>query len=100
MFIASIKKKKPTVAIITAQAILKECFDEFTKKHYDKILKKFDIEEEDLKNAIVEIVKLNPKPGNSAVETGKGMQQVIPDFTIKDEDGKLTLLLIPEMHHN
>jgi RNA polymerase sigma-54 factor len=88
-----LKRKKPTVAIITAQAILKECFDEFTKKHYDKILKKFDIEEEDLKNAIVEIVKLNPKPGNSAVETGKGMQQVIPDFTIKDEDGKLTLLL-------
>jgi RNA polymerase sigma-54 factor len=88
-----LKRKKPTVAIITAQAILKECFDEFTKKHYDKILKKFDIEEEDLKNAIVEIVKLNPKPGNSAVETGKGMQQIIPDFTIKDEDGKLTLLL-------
>jgi len=88
-----LKRKKPTVSIITAQAILKECFDEFTKKHYDKILKKFDIEEEDLKNAIVEIVKLNPKPGNSAVETGKGMQQVIPDFTIKDEDGKLTLLL-------
>lgn len=88
-----LKRKKPTVAIITAQAILKECFDEFTKKHYDKILKKFDIEEDDLKNAIVEIVKLNPKPGNSAVETGKGMQQVIPDFTIKDEDGKLTLLL-------
>jgi RNA polymerase sigma-54 factor len=88
-----LKRKKPTVAIITAQAILKECFDEFTKKHYDKILKKFDIEEDDLKNAIIEIVKLNPKPGNSAVETGKGMQQVIPDFTIKDEDGKLTLLL-------
>ncbi len=88
-----LKRKKPTVAIITAQAILKECFDEFTKKHYDKILKKFDIEEEDLKNAIVEIVKLNPKPGNSAVETGKGMQQIIPDFTIKDEEGKLTLLL-------
>jgi RNA polymerase sigma-54 factor len=88
-----LKRKKPTVSIITAQAILSECFDEFSKKHYDKIIKKFDIQEEDLKEAIVEIVKLNPKPGNSAVETGKGMQQVIPDFTIKEEEGELTLLL-------
>lgn len=88
-----IKRKEKTVATITATAILDKCFDEFTKKHYKKIIKKLDIEEEYLKDAIEEIVKLNPKPGNSMRETNKVMQQIIPDFIITEEDGKLELSL-------
>jgi RNA polymerase sigma-54 factor len=86
-------RKVATVEIRTAEAILKKCFDEFTKKHYKKILKKLDIEEEHLKSAIAEIVKLNPKPGSSALETNKVMQQIIPDFIIREEEGELELSL-------
>jgi len=88
-----LERKEPSVEIRTAEAILKNCFEEFSKKHYSKILKKLDLEEEHLKSAIAEIVKLNPKPGSSAQETNKVMQQIIPDFIIKEDDGKLELLL-------
>lgn len=86
-------RKTPTVEIRTAEVVLEKCFEEFTKKHYDKILKKLDIESEYLKGAVEEIVKLNPKPGNSMLETSKVMQQVIPDFIIRDDEGKLSLSL-------
>jgi RNA polymerase sigma-54 factor len=88
-----LQRKEVTVEILTAQAILENCFDEFSKKHYTKILKKLDIEEEYLKSAIAEIVKLNPKPGGAALETNRVMQQIIPDFIIKEENGKLDLSL-------
>lgn len=86
-------RKVPTVTIRTAQAILDKCFDEFTKKHYNKILKKLEIEEEDLRSAINEIIKLNPKPGGAALQSNKTMQQIIPDFILRDEDGQLELSL-------
>ena len=54
-----IKRKDRTVAIRTAEAILDTCFDEFTKKHYKKIIKKLDIFEDDLKEAIEEIKNLS-----------------------------------------
>lgn len=88
-----LERKEPTVAIKTAEAILEKCFDEFTKKHYKKILKRLEIEEDDLREAINEIVKLNPKPGGAALQSNKTMQQIIPDFILKDEDGKLELML-------
>ena len=86
-------RKAVTVEILTAQAILETCFEEFSKKHYDKIIKKLDIEEEYLKSAINEIVKLNPKPGGAALETNKVMQQIIPDFILKEDNGNLELSL-------
>ncbi|OYT16408.1 MAG: RNA polymerase sigma-54 factor [Bacteroidetes bacterium 4572_77] len=73
--------------------ILRRHFDAFTKKHYEKILKKEDIGEETLRSAIDEIVKLNPKPGNSLSETTKVNHYVIPDFVISNEDGELVLSL-------
>jgi RNA polymerase sigma-54 factor len=86
-------RKEVTVEILTAQAILETCFEEFSKKHYTKILKKLDIEEEHLRSAIAEIVKLNPKPGGAALETNKVMQQIIPDFILKEDNGELDLSL-------
>lgn len=86
-----IKRKDRTVATRTAEVVLEDCFEEFTKKHYKKIISKLDISEEDLKEAIDEIVKLNPKPGNSMKESAKSMQQIIPDFVINEVDGELEL---------
>lgn len=83
------------IPVFTAKKILEKCFDEFTKKHYDKIMAKFEIEDEDLKDAIDEIVKLNPKPGNSVkeVSNAKNIQQIIPDFILTEEDGELNLTI-------
>jgi RNA polymerase sigma-54 factor len=83
------------IAIYTAKKILEKSFDEFTKKHYDKIKSKFEIGDEDLKEAIDEITKLNPKPGNSLKEStnSKNIQQIIPDFILTDEEGELGLSL-------
>lgn len=81
-----IQRKDKTVATLTAEEILKNHFDEFTKKHYDKITNKLEIEEEDLKDAIDEILKLNPKPGNSMSESIKVIEQIVPDFSIHIDD--------------
>ncbi|NCA84653.1 MAG: RNA polymerase sigma-54 factor [Clostridia bacterium] len=84
--------------------LLEQYFDEFTKKHYDKILKKAKIEEEELKEAIDEILKLNPKPGSSMNESGKGSHYITPDFIITITDGELELTLssrnAPELRLN
>lgn len=77
----------------TALKILEDYFDEFTKKHYKKIIAKMEISEEDLKDAVHEIIRLNPKPGGSLKSSSKSLQQVVPDFQIMDEDGKLVLSL-------
>ncbi len=82
-----IKRKPSDVAVKTATVILERFYMEFVKKHYDKIIQRLEIEEEDLRDAIEEITHLNPKPGNSLNETARPIEQVIPDFTlIMDED--------------
>lgn len=94
------KKEKP--ARILAIQILEEAFESFVKKHYKKLIKKFDISEEELKDVIKEIEKLNPKPGGSYAGNNKIAEQIIPDFTIRIIDGELELTLnsrnAPEMH--
>ncbi|MGF1635536.1 MAG: RNA polymerase factor sigma-54 [Cyclobacteriaceae bacterium] len=73
--------------------IIEKCFDDFTKKHYDKIMKKLNIEnEEALKEAIDLIVKLNPKPGGATGDVVK-TQYLIPDFLLSNNNGKLELTL-------
>ncbi len=79
--------------IYTALKIIERHFDAFTKKHYQKILKKLEISEEALKSSIDEIIKLNPKPGNSLAETTKTNHYIIPDFIVKNEEGELVLSL-------
>lgn len=81
----------PNVAL--AKQIIEKHFNAFAKKHYDKIVEKLDISEDQLKDAISEITKLNPKPGNS-MSANKGANQVIiPDFILNNDDGELLLTL-------
>lgn len=73
--------------------IIEDCFEEFTKKHYDKIIKKLGLEsEEELKEAIALITRLNPKPGSSSSGIVK-TQYLIPDFILVNNHGKLDLSL-------
>jgi RNA polymerase sigma-54 factor len=81
----------PSIKIATE--VIEKNFEAFTKKHYEKILKRMEISSDDLKIAISEITKLNPKPGNSSQDTGKSNQQVVPDFSIVIEDDELRLSL-------
>ncbi len=77
-----------------AAKIIQDNFEEFTKKHYDKILRKYEIEEEELKEAIDEILKLNPKPGSSySNPMGKSNQVIVPDFLLDNLEGELSLSL-------
>jgi RNA polymerase sigma-54 factor len=87
------RKKNTTSEIEHAKLILDRYFNEFTKKHYEKILKKAKITEEELKIAIDEILKLNPKPGNSLSETTKTNHYILPDFIIYNNNGDLELHL-------
>jgi RNA polymerase sigma-54 factor len=80
-------------AIELAIVILEDHFNEFVKKHYDKIMKKARVSEEELKSAINEILNLNPKPGNSLSETSRSNYYVIPDFIITNTNGELELAL-------
>jgi RNA polymerase sigma-54 factor len=73
--------------------VVEKQMDEFSKKHYDKISKKLEIDDETLKEVIQEILKLNPRPGNSMADGQKSHQQVIADFMIVNEDGQLILTL-------
>lgn len=76
-----------------AQEILDKNFEAFSKKHYDRILDRLEIDEEALKGAIDLIVHLNPKPGNTMRETDKPSQEIIPDFAVMAIDGMLELSL-------
>jgi RNA polymerase sigma-54 factor len=97
-----LKHKTPTEYVDLAIAILEEQFDAFTKKHYDKLLHKYGVSQEQLKKAIEEIEKLNPKPGGAFAGNNKMVEHVVPDFTIRIVEGELELLLngrnAPELH--
>jgi len=77
-----------------ARQILKYFFQEFTKKHYEKILTRMNLLEAELKEAIDEILKLNPKPGSSFSDPlNKSIQHIIPDFILDNKEGILELSL-------
>jgi len=73
--------------------IIKDCFEEFTKKHYDKIAKKTGATNRDLKAALDEILKLNPKPGDASTSGAVVSHYITPDFFITIKDGELELSL-------
>ena len=73
--------------------IMEKYFDEFTKKHYEKIQRGLDINDEQLKEVISQIIKLNPKPGGSIGDANKSENYVVPDFFIFNNNGKLELTL-------
>ncbi len=76
-----------------SRKILKYFFNEFTKKHYEKIITRLDISEKELKASINEILKLNPRPGNSFSDSSGVIQTLVPDFILENNEGKLQLSL-------
>lgn len=77
-----------------ATEIVKTMMDEFSKKHYDKIIRKLNITDEELKDVILEITTLNPRPGNSEGDNKGQMSEVVPDFNVSVVDG------LPELSIN
>ncbi len=73
--------------------VLEKYFEEFTKKHYEKIQRGLDLTDEQLREVITQIIKLNPKPAGSVGESNKGESYVVPDFFIYNNAGKLELTL-------
>ena len=86
------KKDQENPIVKRAIAVVEDYLDEFTKKHYDKLERALNIGSEELKEVINEILKLNPKPGDSGTVAGKQLH-VIPDFHITNNDGVLHLTL-------
>ena len=100
--IIQLKRKEPKPSIELAINILERSFEHFTKKHYAKLIQKHHVSEEELKEAISEIEKLNPKPGGSYSGNTRMIEHIVPDFSIKIVDGELELTLngrnAPELH--
>lgn len=87
-----LNRKEPTAGVEMATRILVEYFEEFTRKHYDKIMRGLNISEATLKKVIHEIIALDPKPCSSwggSMEVA--MSQVIPDFLVEAMNGELIL---------
>jgi len=97
-----LKRKSKSESLLLATQIIEEAFDHFTKKHYKKLLSKFDISENELREAIHEIECLNPKPGGTYAGNTRMIEHVVPDFAIKIVDNELELTLngrnAPELH--
>ena len=88
-----------------ARKILTNYFDEFVKKHYEKLMARLQISEDDFREAIAEIRRLSPKPGNLYAEGGTDTTPyIIPDFLLDYQDGRFTLSLnsynVPEVRGN
>jgi RNA polymerase sigma-54 factor len=100
--IIQLKRKKNKPSRELAIKILEEAFDYFINKKYKKLQAKFNINEDQLKEAIDEIVKLNPKPGNAFNTRGSYVEHIIPDFIVNVEDGNIEVSLnsknAPELH--
>lgn len=88
-----LKRKKINKNVSYATKIIKDLFDEFSKRHFDKIKSKLNISDEDLKESIYQIEKLNPKPGGAYNETTKINSSIVPDFTVEVLDGEVKLKL-------
>jgi len=97
-----LSRKEQSPEVDLASNIINNGFEKFTKKHYKKLLSKFNISEDQLKGAIHEIERLNPKPGGSYSGNTRMIEHVIPDFAIKIVNGELELTLngrnAPELH--
>ena len=100
-----LKREKRTEDIILAIQVISDYFDEFSKKHYDKIIRHMNITQEDLKRVIGEIISLNPKPGNTLGGTIQtAMNNITPDFIVDSYNNEVTIHLnnsnIPSLQLN
>lgn len=96
---------RQTPDVLNAARILKDHFTEFTNKHFQKIMSRMGLSEQELKAAILKIVKLNPAPGGQIDDTYNDQaQQIVPDFVLNLENGELKLTMprfsIPELRVN
>ena len=92
--------EKPVTGL--ANHILRNQFEEFTNKHYDKIIQRLNITVEELKDALEEILRLNPKPGGAMGDSqAKSFHHIVPDFVLEENEGDLELYLnsnnVPEL---
>src|ERR1700712_285186 len=90
--VIQLRKKEGDPIVKKAMLVVEHYLDEFTRKHYDKLEKSLNMTSAELKAVVAEILKLNPKPGDSNEINTKQMQ-VIPDFHITNNDGFLILTL-------
>ncbi len=89
-----LKRVKPSPSATLALEILTHYFEEFTRKHYDKIIRQLGISEDELRDAIHEIISLNPKPGNSlGDEMELAMSNITPDFLVETYNGEVSVYL-------
>lgn len=96
------QEENPFANYKLSMTIIKDCFEEFTKKHYDKIAKKLEVSNRELKPALDEILKLNPKPADASSSSMRNIHYITPDFFVSVRDGKVELSLdgrnMPELH--
>lgn len=100
-----LEKKEKTEVTDWAIRVLTDYFEEFTRKHYDKIARGLDIDEATLKKVIREITLLNPKPGSAwGGSMDLAMGQIVPDFIVEANNGELTLSMnnreVPDLRIN
>ena len=88
-----LKRKRKTNSVELAIEIIENSFEQFSKKHFEKLMSKYFIDEAELKEVITIISKLNPKPGGSYSGGSSPIEQVIPDFKISIENNELALNL-------
>ena len=97
-----LQEDSPFTDYSLSMTIVKDFFEEFTRKHYDRIAKKLEVSNRDLKAALDEILKLNPKPADASTSGTKNIHYITPDFFIFVRDGKVELSLdgrnVPELH--
>jgi RNA polymerase sigma-54 factor len=96
------RKDQSVRTVALAKAVLNDYFEEFSRRHYEKIMSKMMISEEDMKGIVEEVLKLNPKPGGTVSDPySKSAQHIIPDFILEQTDIGLELSLnnrnIPEL---
>ena len=99
-----LQQKEQTPNVILATTIISRFFDIFSRKQYNKVMQRLDISEQQLKMAVSEITRLNPRPGNSWLGTvyDRNQSVVVPDFIVEEENDELIVSLnqgdIPPLH--
>lgn len=101
-----LERREPNQDVMNAKRIITGYFDEFSRKHYEKIIRSMNITEEELKDALTQIIRLNPKPGNAwgGNVLEKSLSTIVPDFLVENNEGTLTVQLnnsnIPDLRVN
>ncbi|MGN0187007.1 MAG: RNA polymerase factor sigma-54 [Paludibacteraceae bacterium] len=98
-----LKRRPQNTDTARAITIVEKYFDQFSKKQYEILAKRLNITDNDMKNVVAEIRRLNPKPGNAYATTAELMQaQITPDFIVENDNGRLLVSLnnvnVPDLH--